>query len=49
MYVIRYVYLNLNLNVMNIIITHANYKQISLIGYIIEMVSILRSIRVSVF
>ena len=32
---------------MNIINTHAHYKQLTLLGYIIERMSILRAVRVS--
>ena len=40
--------LGMPINLMNIIIMHENYKKITLIRYIIERVSILRAIRVSV-
>ena len=40
--------LGMSINLMNIIITYALYKQVTLIGYIVERVSILRVIRVSV-
>ena len=49
-YIYRYmcILLGMSINLINIIITHENYKQITLIDYIIERVSILRAIRVSV-
>ena len=40
--------LGISINVMIVIITHANYKQITMIGYIIERVLKLCAIRVSV-
>ena len=40
--------LGMSINLIDIIITHAHYIQITLIGYIIERVSILRANRVSV-
>ena len=40
--------LGMSIDLMNIIITHAHYTKITLIGYIIKRVSILRAIRVSV-
>ena len=39
--------LGILINLINIITTYDNYKQITLIGYIIERVTILRAIRVS--
>ena len=42
------VYYYVCLLIYDIIITYAHYKQITLIGYIIERVSILHAIRVSV-
>ena len=48
MHIYIYKLLSISINLMNIIITKANYKQITLISYIIERVSILRAIRVSV-
>ena len=40
--------LGMSINLVNIIITHAHYKQITMIGYITERVWILRVITVSV-